>query len=113
MGMPGLAGFWAEFNIFTGLWNRYPLVAVIAALSIPVTAAYILRALYQVFFGEVANPTFLKLPRLTWQEYTGALVLAAVLVAAGLYPAPLTDLIDGGVRQVVQSVNLSDSTGLR
>lgn len=98
MGMPGLAGFWAEFNIFIGVWERYPLVAVIAALSIPITGAYILRAVYQVFFAEVKNPDFLKLPKLTWQEYTGATILAVVLVVLGLYPALLSELIDTGVR---------------
>lgn len=101
MGMPGLAGFWAEFNIFIGVWERYPLVAVIAALSIPITGAYILRAVYQVFFAEVKNPDFLKLPKLTWQEYTGATILAVVLVVLGLYPALLSELIDSGVRPLV------------
>lgn len=98
MGMPGLAGFWAEFNIFIGIWERYPLVAVIAALSIPITGAYILRAVWSVFYDEVKNPEFLHLPKLTWQEYTGALILALVLVGLGLYPAWMTELIDTAVR---------------
>ncbi|MCX7859566.1 NADH-quinone oxidoreductase subunit M [Chloroflexus sp.] len=98
MGMPGLAGFWAEFNIFIGVWERYPLVAVIAALSIPITGAYILRAVWAVFYDEVKNPEFLHLPKLTWQEYTGALILAVVLVGLGLYPAWMTELIDTAVR---------------
>ncbi|WP_299643731.1 NuoM family protein [uncultured Chloroflexus sp.] len=98
MGMPGLAGFWAEFNIFIGVWERYPLIAVIAALSIPITGAYILRAVWSVFYDEVKNPEFLHLPKLTWQEYTGALILAVVLVGLGLYPAWMTELIDTAVR---------------
>lgn len=105
MGMPGLAGFWAEFNIFMGLWNRFPLVAVIAALSIPITAAYVLRATYQIFFSDINNPTFFKLPKLTWQEYSGALLLAVILVGIGLYPSLLTEMINGSVTQVVQSIN--------
>jgi NADH-quinone oxidoreductase subunit M len=100
MGMPGLAGFWAEFNIFLGVWERYPLIAVVAALSIPITGAYILRAVWQVFFDEVKNPEFLKLPKLTWQEYSGAIILAVVLVAVGVYPGALTELIDVGVRPI-------------
>jgi NADH-quinone oxidoreductase subunit M len=105
MGMPGLAGFWAEFNIFIGVWERYPLVAVIAALSIPITGAYILRAVWAVFYDEVKNPEFLHLPKLTWQEYSGALVLALVLVGLGLYPAWMTELIDTGVRPLVARLN--------
>jgi NADH-quinone oxidoreductase subunit M len=105
MGMPGFAGFWAEFNIFIGVWERYPLVAVIAALSIPITGAYILRATYQVFFDEVKNPEFFKLPKLTWQEYTGAIILAAILIGVGIYPAILSELIDIGVTPIVQQLN--------
>ena len=105
MGMPGLAGFWAELNIFMGVWEKYPLIAVITAISIPITGAYILKAVWSVFYGEVKNPEFLKLPKLTWQEYTGAAVLASVLVIVGLYPAVLTELIDLGVRPVVAQLS--------
>lgn len=105
MGMPGFAGFWAEFNIFIGLWERYPLIAVIAAISIPITAAYILRAVYQVFFGEVKDPHFFEMPKLTWQEYTGATILALVLVGVGLYPAIITEIISIGVAPVVEQLH--------
>ncbi|NJN67026.1 MAG: NADH-quinone oxidoreductase subunit M [Chloroflexaceae bacterium] len=105
MGMPGLAGFWAEFTIFIGVWQSYPLIAVIAAISIPITAAYILRAVIQVFFDEVKNPEFFKLPKMTWQEYTGATMLAAILILVGIYPAILTEMIDIGVAPVVQQLH--------
>ncbi len=105
MGMPGLAGFWAEFTIFIGVWEKYPLVALIAALSIPITGAYILRAVWAVFDGEVKNPAFLQLPKLTWQEYSGAILLAVILIGVGLYPAILTELIATGVRPVVDQIS--------
>jgi NADH-quinone oxidoreductase subunit M len=105
MGMPGFAGFWAEFNIFLGVWERYPIVAVVGVLSIPITGAYILRAVYQVFFDEVKDPEFLRLPKLTWQEYTGASILAVILIGVGIYPAILTEMIDVGVTPVVQQLN--------
>jgi NADH-quinone oxidoreductase subunit M len=105
MGMPGLAGFWAEFTIFLGVWERYPLIAVIAALSIPITGAYILRAAWAVFYDEVRNPELLRLPKLTWQEYGGAALLAAILVAVGVYPGIITELIDLGVRPVAEQLS--------
>lgn len=100
MGMPGLAGFWAELTIFLGVWQRFPLVAVLAALSIPITAAYILRAVYAVFFGELKSRAFLDLPRLTWTEYAAGLILAAVLIVSGLYPTYLTEPIARGVQPI-------------
>ena len=105
MGMPGFAGFWAEFNIFIGVWEKYPLIAVIAAISIPITGAYILRAVYAVFFAEVKNPEFLHLPKLTWQEYTGATILATILIAVGLFPSVLTEVINMGVAPIAQQLN--------
>jgi NADH-quinone oxidoreductase subunit M len=38
MGMPGFSGFIAEFPIFMGLWQSQPIVAIIAAISIVITA---------------------------------------------------------------------------
>jgi len=101
MGMPLLAGFWAEFNIFMGVWESYPLVAVLAAVSIPITGAYVLRATYQIFFGEVADEAFFHMPRLTWPEYTTGIIMALILVGMGLFPGLITDLVDSGVRPIV------------
>ena len=42
MGMPGFSGFVAEFPIFMGVWRTQWLVAVIASISIVITAAYIM-----------------------------------------------------------------------
>lgn len=100
MGMPGLAGFWAEFSIFMGMWQRFPLIAVLAAISIPITAAYILRSIYAVFFGELKSRAFLSLPRLHWTEYAAGTILAGVLIVSGLYPAYLTEPIARGVQPI-------------
>ena len=104
MGMPGFAGFWAEFNIFMGMWERFPLIAILAAVSIPITAAYILRAVYTVFFGEVKDPSFLRLPKLTWQEYAGGTILVVVLLIVGLYPSIMTEMIGSSVRPVADAL---------
>jgi len=102
MGMPGFAGFFAEFNIFVGVWERFPIVALLAAISIPITAAYILRVTRQVFFGEVSDRHFFDLPRLTWQEYTAGSILAALILLVGIFPDVMHPLVDSGVAPVVQ-----------
>ena len=53
MGMPGFSGFVAEFPIFMGVWRIQPWVAILAALSIVITAAYIMLAVRRTFFGEM------------------------------------------------------------
>jgi NADH-quinone oxidoreductase subunit M len=112
MGMPGLAGFWAEFNIFMGMWERFPLIAILAGISIPITGGYILRAVYQAFFGELKNPKFLTLPKLTWQEYTAATILALVLILAGIAPAFLTEPISAGVAPVAEALHRAGQIAL-
>jgi len=53
MGMPGFSGFVAEFPIFMGAWQTMPMAAVIAAIGIVVTSAYILLVVRKVFFGDL------------------------------------------------------------
>lgn len=110
MGMPGTAGFFAEFNIFIGVWDRFPLVAILAGLAIPITAAYILRVIRQVFFGEVRNPEFWRLPKLTWQEYTSGVILATLVIALGIFPDLIHPMIDRSVQPVVQRLDTARDT---
>ncbi len=104
MGMPGLAGCWGEVNIFIGMWGRFPPPARLAARLIPITGGYALWAIGRVFFGELRNPAFLQLPRLTWQEYLAGGVLAAVLIVAGVAPGFLTDPISSGVAPIADAL---------
>lgn len=96
MGMPGLASFWAEMNIFLGTWERFPALAVIAAISVPITAAYMLRAVRSVFFSGEKRPA-IDMPKLTWPEYAAGGILVFVLVVSGLFPAYLTEPIGQSV----------------
>ncbi|ABU58184.1 MULTISPECIES: NuoM family protein [Roseiflexus] len=113
MGMPGLAGFWAEFNIFMGMWQRFPLIAVLAGISIPITAGYILIAVYRVFFGELKNPEFRTLPKLTAQEYAAGVILVVVLIISGIYPAYLTEPIEASVQPIAEALARAGTLGMR
>ena len=53
MGMPGTAAFMPSLISFSGLAALPAGIAILAGISIPITAAYILRAVQQVFFGEI------------------------------------------------------------
>jgi len=112
MGMPGLAGFWAEFNIFMGMWQRFPLIAVLAGISIPITAGYILLAVYRVFFGELKNPEFRRLPGLTTPEYVAGAILTVVLIISGIYPAYLTEPITASVQPIAEALARAGALGM-
>jgi NADH-quinone oxidoreductase subunit M len=52
----------------------------------------------------VQDPEFFRLPKLTWQEYTGASILAVILIVVGIYPAIITEMIDVGVAPIAQQL---------
>ncbi len=101
MGMPGTASFWAEMNIFLGMWQRFPLVAILGAISVPITAAYMLRATYSIFFSASEGQPH-PLPPLTWPEKLGGAILVAALIGFGLFPGLLTDMIGPSVAPIAQ-----------
>jgi NADH-quinone oxidoreductase subunit M len=100
MGMPGLASFWAELNIFLGTWERFPVVAVIGILSVPITAAYMLRATYSVFFSSERKPDR-ELPKLSRPELIAGIILVVVLLVSGIFPGYLTEPIGQSVPSIV------------
>jgi NADH-quinone oxidoreductase subunit M len=100
MGMPGFSGFIAEFPIFMGVWESYPIVAVIAVVSIVITAAYILRAVGRVFFGELPKALEGHMHDITRSEKVALGLLCLVLVGIGLFPALMLPMVENGVDAV-------------
>ncbi|WNK20850.1 NADH-quinone oxidoreductase subunit M [Halomonas piscis] len=93
LGMPGLAGFVAEFQIFAGTFAVYPWLAVPAVVGILVTAALFLDMLRRLFFGKLPDSSseFKELDRI---ELAVLGVLGLEVVAIGVYPGALLGVID-------------------
>lgn len=95
LGLPGLAGFVAEFQIFAGTFAVYPWLAAIGLVGIVITAALFLLMLQKLFFG------FLPPRRRGFADLGGveAAVLGTLLVLVvliGVYPTWLIAVIDPG-----------------
>lgn len=101
MGMPGLSGFIAEFQILTGVWNRYPVVAAISVLGIVITAAYVLRVIGGVFFGDL-KPEYEHVTDATVLDKVALFILCAILIAVGVYPSIMVDLVRSGMQPIVK-----------
>jgi NADH-quinone oxidoreductase subunit M len=93
LGLPGLAQFPAELEIFLGTFDVYPAVAAIAVVGIVITAALFLRALQRAFMGETPEP-LLALPDLHMREALAVAPLVALFVALGVYPRLALDVIN-------------------
>ncbi len=101
MGMPGFSGFVAEIPIYMGAWKAYPLSAIIAAISIVVTAAYILLVVRKVFFGEPPAALASGVPDITWRDKAVIVGLSLIMIAVGLVPSLLTPAIQAGVNHIM------------
>ncbi|HET8790520.1 MAG TPA: NADH-quinone oxidoreductase subunit M, partial [Modicisalibacter sp.] len=93
LGMPGLAGFVAEFQIFAGTFAVYPWLAVIGIVGILITAALFLDLLRRLYFGS--RPLHLaQFPDLNRAEWGVLGVLALGIVVIGVAPRFLLTLIE-------------------
>jgi NADH-quinone oxidoreductase subunit M len=96
MGMPGFSGFPAELTILIGAWKTSPLWSAFGAIGVLIAAAFTLRVIQVSFFGttdhsapHIVPHTAHPLPRITWPERAGAMLLIATTVYVGLKPDTL------------------------
>ncbi len=91
VGLPGLSGFTAEFHIFVGTFQSYPIAGALAIVAAGLAAAYMLRMFAIVFFGPLTLRWKDSLHDLTPMETMAAGTLIASIVVMGLWWAPFTD----------------------
>ena len=93
LGLPALAGFVAEFQIFVGAVAVYPVLAVVGLVGIVITAALFLRMLQKLFLGPlpIRWADFRELGRV---EILALGALLAVVVVIGVIPAWLLNVVD-------------------
>jgi len=87
MGLPGMCGFVGEFMVVLSTWNYNKTFAVLAALTVVITAAYILWTLQRVFMGE--NPQYKNYADITVREIVCITPLVVLSVALGVLPGYL------------------------
>lgn len=103
LGLPGLSGFAAEFLVFVGAFQTYPIVGVLGIVGAALTAVYVLRMLARLFFGPITEQwEHLKDANRT-ETFAGA-ILVALIIAVGVYPAWLVDRIQSSVEPLLRQV---------
>ena len=92
LGLPALAHFPAEFQIFMGGYQVAPAATALLLLGLVITTALYLRAIQKVFLGE--KPTGLSpLGDLGGRELWAIVPLALIIVLLGVYPEALLAVI--------------------
>ncbi|HKZ69650.1 MAG TPA: NADH-quinone oxidoreductase subunit M [Anaerolineales bacterium] len=119
MGMPGFAGFMAEFPIFMGSWQIsmqattpealrpiYPYLTMISALAIVVTAAYLLICVQKVFFGEISEEHDHHVGDVRAVDKVAITVLATSMIAIGIFPALMGPQVQSGINAVLNTLGI-------
>jgi NADH-quinone oxidoreductase subunit M len=102
MGMPLFSGFVAEFPIFMGVWQVAPLAAIIASISIIITAAYIMRNIRRVFFGEMPANLEGHISPITALDKLAIVTLCLLMVALGVAPNLMGPMVQTGVDNILR-----------
>ncbi len=91
LGLPGLAHFPAEFQIFLATLQVEP-VAIIVILGIVITAGLYLKSISQIFLGET-NTKWQGMPDLNQRELFALVPLLLLIIIVGIAPAWILDVI--------------------
>ncbi len=95
LGLPGTAGFVAEFMVFAGAAKGASTWWVVpGVLGAFVTAVYVLRAVKTIFWGPAPTGEFAHLSDARRTEWAAPLILGTSLVVFGFWPRLLLDFID-------------------
>jgi NADH-quinone oxidoreductase subunit M len=100
LGLPALAGFVAEVTVFLGTFDQHEIPTLAGVAGVAFAAGYILWTVQRVFWGE-PDPKWADLPDATaWWERAPLLAMTAAIVAIGVYPAWVMDLLRDGVTPI-------------
>jgi NADH-quinone oxidoreductase subunit M len=103
MGLPGLAGFIAEFMVFSGAFPVFTTYTIISATSVIITAAYYLWAIHRMFLGKL-NQAYVGYPDLVWRERLTLYPLAAFCIVLGFYPQMILSVINGSLHALIRNI---------
>jgi NADH-quinone oxidoreductase subunit M len=106
-GLPGTSGFVGEFLVILASFKANFWYAALAGLTLILGAAYTLWLVKRVIFGAVANHHVAELEDLNYREFIILGVLALAVLAVGLWPQPLTDLMQATVKNLVEHISQS------
>ena len=106
-GLPGTSGFVGEFMVILAAFKANFWYAFLAGLTLILGAAYTLWLVKRVIFGAVANHHVAELTDLNAREFLILAVLAVAVLALGLWPAPLTEVMQATTQNLVKLISLS------
>jgi NADH-quinone oxidoreductase subunit M len=103
LGLPGMCGFIGEVFVVLSTWNFSPVLAIIAASGVILTAGYILWTLQRVYLGpEYTGPHAEEITPITTRESSVAVILLALAIILGVFPGIIFGMMNGSISELVQ-----------
>ena len=103
LGLPSLSGFVSEAFSFLGAFQTFRVLTIISTLGIVLTAGYMLWTLQRVFLGQ-PNERWASLPDINGRELFTLVPLAVIVIALGIYPSLMLDLMTSSLNHLVDFV---------
>ncbi len=103
LGLPGLAGFPAEFQVVRGAWPVFTLITALSMIGLLLTGAYVLKAIQKVLHGPVNHELLhhAEMTEINWTERLALAPLMVLMLAIGLYPFWLMGVINQSVTKLI------------
>ncbi|MBS1636245.1 MAG: NADH-quinone oxidoreductase subunit M [Bacteroidetes bacterium] len=101
--LPLTNGFVGEFLLINGVYQYGAWVAAIAGLTVILGAVYMLRSYQGIMLGERKDSAVAFGPLATSDKAVLIIVCMAV-IAFGVYPKPLNDLAESGVKEFLLNI---------
>ena len=104
IGLPGLANFAGEVLVFLSTFKNFKadqgftflqITTILSLWGVVISAVYMLRAYRKVFFGSASSGLFVSDPSVG--QRVPMVLLAAVLLVVGVYPATVLNLVQASV----------------
>ncbi|WP_263771363.1 NADH-quinone oxidoreductase subunit M [Propionivibrio soli] len=106
-GLPATSGFVGEFMVILAAVKFNFWVAVAAATTMILGAAYTLWMYKRVVFGAVGNHHVAELTDINAREFFILVLLALGALGMGLYPQPFTEVMHSSVNELLRHVAVS------
>ena len=101
LGLPGLSGFISEALSLLGAFQTFRTLTIISAVTIVLTAGYMLWVLQRVFLGTLPEK-WKGLTDMNGRETLMLASLAAVVIFFGIYPSPMLDLLNSSLNHLAE-----------
>jgi NADH-quinone oxidoreductase subunit M len=106
-GLPGTSGFVGEFMVIIASFRANFWFALLAAITLIVGAAYTLWMVKRVIFGSVTKESVAGLQDINGREAFVLATLAFMVLLLGVWPAPLIDVMEVTVTNLVEQITVS------